>query len=283
MRLFGTDDLAALLRPRPRRQSNGEIRRQADLAALRLVARFGHATTSDLSLLHPGKYALQSAQRVVRRLVGHVPPLLERRLNALGGISLVCTPHGVTFLELHGTTARTGINLDSVTGPTFRHHAITARFCLMQELLGSTAWTEYAIGAGFAELSLAEVWNLCGKRPDALLYTPDNASDPGLGGTIDAIEVEQARKGKPMLAACLRIAERANAGASVRGFKLRSLVFVFENHRTHASRIASAAKDAWESKPADECARLAKLVRLVSVDTCAPLVFGEWKSQPLKL
>jgi hypothetical protein len=284
MRLFDSEDLAALLRPRPRRQSSGEIRQQADLAALRQVAFYGHVTTRDLSLLHPGKYALQSAQRVVQRLVGHSPPLLERRSNALGGISVVLTPDGATFLELCGTTmARHGMDLDSVAGPTFRHHAITTRFCQTQELIGTTAWTEYAIGVGLAALSPAEVWKLCGKRPDALLFTPDKASDPDRGGSIYAVEVEQARKSKAVLAGCLKQAERASAGASVRGFKLRGLVFVFDNHLAHASRIASAAEMAWETKTAEERARLAKLVRLVSVDTRPPLVFGEWKTQPLKI
>ncbi len=84
-------------------------------------------------------------------------------------------------------------------------------------------------------------------------------------------------------ATCLKQAERASAGASVRGFKLRGLVFVFENHRPHASRIASAAEEAWQTKTVDERARLAKLVRLVSVDTKPPLVFGEWKSRPLEI
>jgi len=39
MPMFDSDDLAALLRPRPRRQTSVEIRRQAELAALRLVGR----------------------------------------------------------------------------------------------------------------------------------------------------------------------------------------------------------------------------------------------------
>jgi hypothetical protein len=281
MRLLN-DDLAALLRPRRRGPSSGEIRRQADLAALRLVAFHGHVTSRDLSLLHPGKYALQSAQRVVQRLVGASPPLLERRINALGGISVVLTPDGVTFLELHGTSARHGLDL-AVEGPLFRHHGITTRFCQTQELIGTTAWTEYAIGVGLAALSPAEVWKLCGKRPDALLFTPDKASDPDRGGSIYAVEVEQARKSNPVLATCLKQAERASAGASVRGFKLRGLVFVFENRLAHASRIASAAAEAWEKKTAEERARLAKLVRLVSVDTKPPLIFGEWKSGPLEL
>ena len=278
------DDLAALLRPRRRGPSSGEIRRQADLAALRLVALYGHVTTRDLSLLHSGKYALQSAQRVVQRLVGASPPLLERRINSLGGISVVLTPDGVTFLELHGlANARQGLDLDSVAGPTFRHHAITTRFCQTQELIGTIAWTEYAISVGLAALSPAEVWKLCGKRPDAILFTPDNAAVPERGGSIYAVEVEQARKGNPVLITCLKQAERASAGACVRGFKLRGLVFVFENRLAHASRIASAAAEAWEKKSAEERAGLAKLVRLVSVDTKPPLIFGEWKSGPLEL
>jgi hypothetical protein len=137
-------------------------------------------------------------------LVGHSPPLLERRINAHGGTSVILTPNGVTFLELHGFTgARHGLDLDSVAGPTFRHHALTTRFCQTQELIGTTAWTEYAISAGLAALSPADVWKLCGKRPDALLFTPDNASDPDRGGSIHAVEVEQARKGNPVLATCV--------------------------------------------------------------------------------
>jgi len=280
--MFDSDDLAALLRPRPRRQTSVEIRRQAELAALRLVGRYGHCTVSDLAAaLYPrGKCAVQSAQRVVRRLVGHSPPLLSPRINALGGRSVVLTRPGVAFLELHGAIARHGMDLASVAGPTFRHHAITSRFCQTQELLGTIAWTEYAIGLGQAALSQPEVRHLCGKLPDALLFTPDRSTGPHRAGSIEAVEVEQSKKGKTSIIRCLRQAERASNGASIRGFKLCGVAFVFENHLAHASRIERVAQSIWT--PAERV-RFTKHVRLVSVETRAPLVFGDWKVHPLEI
>jgi hypothetical protein len=282
MRLFDSDDLAALLRPRPRRQASGEIRRQADLAALRLVARYGHCTVSDLAAaLYPrGKYAVQSAQRLARRLVGHSPSLLAERRNALGGRSFVLSRPGVAFLELHGTLCHHGMDLASVAGPTYRHHAITARFCQTQELLGLTAWTEHAIGLGLAALTQTEVLELCGKLPDALLYTPYKDARHAPGGWVEAVEVEQARKGTISLVRCLRQAERASTGASVRGLTLRGVAFVFDRNQNHASRIARVAQAIWTPP---QRAQYSKHVRLVSVATKPPLVFGEWEVQPLKI
>jgi hypothetical protein len=282
MRLYDSNDLAALLRPRPRRQSSGEVRRQADLAALRLVARYGHCTVSDFAAaLYPrGKYAVQSAQRLARRLVGHSPPLLAERLNALGGRSFVLSRSGVAFLELHGTICRHGMDLASVAGPTYRHHALTARFCQTQELLGLTAWTEHAIGQGLAALSQTEVLELCGKLPDALLHAPGPVPGESLdqGGSVEAVEVEQARKGNTSLVRCLRQAERASNGASVRGFKLRGVVFVFDRNQNHANRIARIARAIWTPP---QRAQFSKHVRLVSVVKRPPLVFGEWDGNPL--
>jgi hypothetical protein len=279
MRLFDSEDLAALLRPRPRRQSSGEIRRQADLAALRLVARYGHCTVSDLAAaLHPGKYAVQSAQRVVRRLISS--SLLAERINALGQRSLVLRRGGVVFLELHGTRSHHGMDLASVAGPTYRHHAITARFCQRQELLGLTAWTEHAIGLGLAALSQKEVLELCGKLPDALLYTPHDDSRNVPVGAVEAVEVEQAKKGTASLVRCLRQAERASNGASVRGLSLRGVAFVFDRGQQHASRIARVAQAMWT---APQRAQFAKYVRLVSVAIKPPLVFGDWEEEPLNI
>jgi hypothetical protein len=281
MRLYDSNDLAALLRPRPRRQSSGEVRRQADLAALRLVVKYGHATISDLAAaLYPGKFAVQSAQRVARRLISHSPPLLCARVNALGGRSLVCTRPGAAFLELHGTPCHHGMDLASVAGPTFRHHAITARFCRMQERLGLTAWTEHAIGQRLAPLSQTEVFELCGKLPDALLYIPGTPHGESIDqrGSVEAVEVEQARKGTTSLVRCLRQAERASNGASLRGFKLHGVAFVFDRNQNHANRIARVARAIWT--PAQR-AQFSKHVRLVSVATRPPLVFGEWDAHPL--
>jgi len=92
--------------------------------------------------------------------------------------------------------------------------------------------------------------------------------------------VEQAKKGKTSIVRCLRQAELASNGASVRGIRLCGVAFVFENHLAHASRIARVARALWT--PAER-ARFAKHVRLVSVDTRPPLVFGEWKTQPLEI
>jgi hypothetical protein len=120
MRPVSLDDVAALLRPPARRPSSGEIRRRADLAALRMVALYGHCTVSDFarSIYPNGKCATQSAQRVARRLVGQRPPLMAERRNALGGRSFVLTRPGAAFLEIHGTRCHHGMDLASVVGPT---------------------------------------------------------------------------------------------------------------------------------------------------------------------
>jgi hypothetical protein len=97
---------------------------------------------------------------------------------------------------------------------------------------------------------------------------------------VEAVEVEQAKKGTTSLIRCLRQAERANAGASVRGLTLRGVAFVFDRNQHHASRIARVARAIWTPP---QRAQFSKHVRLVSVATKPPLVFGEWEEKPLKI
>jgi hypothetical protein len=158
---------------------------------------------------------------------------------------------------------------------------MTARFCQRQELLGVSAWSEYAIGLGQAVLLQKEVHALCGKLPDAILYTPGKETGPNaLRGHIEAVEVEQAKKGTISLARCLRLAERACNGVCVRGHQLTGVVFVFDSNQAHESRIARVAQSIWG---ATERARFAKYVRLASVDLKPSLVFGEWKMNALEI
>jgi hypothetical protein len=265
-----------LLRPRQRRLSSGEIRRRADLAALRLVAAYGHCTISDWahSIYPNGKYATQSAQRLAKRLCGHSPPLCAVRRNSLAGRSFVLTRPGAAYLEVRGVQAHHGMDLDSVAGPTFRHHAIVSRFCQVQELAGVKAWTEYAISQGQAPLSQREVLELCGKVPDAILLGPT--------GELTAVECESSPKGFGALKKAIKSVERAGH-VSIGGITLAGCVFVFDASQNHRGRIARVAKAVWKSLQPEERAALVKRISLASAEIGYPLVFRSWRTEPLVL
>jgi hypothetical protein len=281
MRPVSPNDVAALLRPPARRLSSGEIRHRADLAALRMVAQYSHCTVSDFAAtIYPhGKYAVQSAQRIAKRLVGQQqPPLLAERRNSLGGRSLVLTRPGAAFLEIHGTRCHHGMDLASVAGPTYRHHAITARFCQMQELMGASAWPEHAIGQGMAPLSQREVVELCGKIPDALVV--HGATTSINARTVRAVETESARKSNAFIMKALLMAERARNGMSIHGFTLAGVTFVFDAGQDHAARIARVARIMWSPQ---QRSAFAPYIACATVTTRLPLAFGDWKYQPLQI
>jgi hypothetical protein len=280
MRPVTRQDVAALLRAPVRRPSSGEISRRADLAALRLVGRYGHCTVADIatSIYPAGRYATQSAQRVVKRLTERKPALLTVRRNALGGRSFVLSRPGAAFLEMHGTLCHHGMDLASVAGPTYRHHAITSRYCQMQELAGATAWTEQAIGQGLAPVSQRQVLELCGKLPDALLE--ERRPDGSTGRFIRAIETESARKGTAFLAKGLNIAKRASDGVNLNGFTLTGVTFVYDAEQDHAARIERVARSIWGER---QWLAFAPHVALASVSTRLPLAFGEWQARSLKI
>ena len=280
MRPVNPADVAALLRPIPRRLPSGELRRLADLGALRLVARYGHCTVSDFaaSIYPRGKYATQSAQRVARRLVSQQPALLAERRNALGGRSFVLTRPGAAFLEIHGTRCHHGMDLASVAGPTYRHHAITARFCQMQESMGASAWPEHAIGQGMAPLSQREVVELCGKIPDALVI--HDATTSINARTVRAVETESARKSNAYITKALLMAERAHHGMSNHGFTLTGVTFVFDAGQDHAARIARVARIMWSPQ---QRSAFAPYIACATVTTRLPLAFSDWKYQPLQI
>lgn len=125
------DALAGVLRPPPPKPKQPTSRERAAanrLAVLRAVAAHGHLRCADLAAAcWPGaRYGLQMAQRTVRVLVEQTGELLARR-NCHGGTSVVLTRKGVAALELHGVAARHGLDLASVSGPTYAHFALTAR------------------------------------------------------------------------------------------------------------------------------------------------------------
>ncbi len=244
------------------------------------MARYSHCTVADIaaSIYPSGTYATQSAQRLVKRLIEGKPALLVVRRNALGGRSLVLSRPGAAFLEMHGTFCHHGMDLASVAGPTYRHHAITSRYCQMQELTGATAWTEQAIGQGLAPLSQRHVLKLCGKLPDALVE--ERRTDGSAGRFIHAIETESARKGTPFLAKALNIAKRASDGANLYGFTLTGVTFVYDAEQDHGARIKRVAKSIWDDQ---QRRAYAPHVALASVSTRLPLAFGDWQVRSLKI
>lgn len=155
------DALAGLLRPPPPKPQQPTSRERAAanrLAVLRAVAAHGHLRCADLGAAcwPDARYGLQMVQRTVRGLV-ESGELLARR-NAHGAsMSYVLTRPGVATLELHGVAARHGLDLASVSGPTYAHHALTARWCIHKQAQGFEAWSEYALVTGQAPVSAQQL------------------------------------------------------------------------------------------------------------------------------
>lgn len=142
------DLLDGLLRApavQPKQATSRERAAANRLRVLQTVAEHGHLRCSDLAAAcWPGtKYGEQMAQRTVRALVER-GELMPRR-NCHGGVSVVLTRVGAAALEVRGIAARHGLDLASVSGPTFTHNALTARWCLHKRAQGFQTFTEYAL------------------------------------------------------------------------------------------------------------------------------------------
>lgn len=114
------------------------------------------------------RYGLQIAQRAVRVLVEQTGELVARR-NCHGGTSLVLTRKGVVTLELHGVAVRHGLDLANVSGSTYAHFALTARWCLHKQAQGFEVRSEYALVMGQAPVSAQQLRSRLRKMPDAVL------------------------------------------------------------------------------------------------------------------
>lgn len=272
------DALAGLLRPPPPKPKQPTSRERAAanrLAVLRAVAAHGHLRCADLAAAcWPGaRYGLQMAQRGVRGLV-EAGELLARR-NAHGSTSYVLTRSGAAALELHGVSARHGLDLASVSGPTYAHHALTARWCLHKQAQGFDAWSEYAILTGQAPVSAALLRARLRKMPDAVLVRGDK---------LWLAETEAAPKSTAELVRIVSLAEHIGRRLHPElPYTLAGVVVLFDATLNHAARVAKAARERWGHLSAADQAALASRVTLAAADIRLPLVWRGCAETPLRL
>ena len=277
MRLSPHDVLGALLRkpaPPPKLPTSRQRAALNRLRVLQAVAQHGHLRCADLALCWPGaRYAEQMAQRTVRVLVHSGD--LKARANALGGLSYVLTRPGAAALEVRGVDARHGLDLASVSGPTYRHHALTSRWCLHKTAQGYAPFTEYAIVNGHAPLTRAQLLQRFKKMPDAVLVK---------GEQLWLVETESAPKGMSELVRICALAE--HVGRKVHPdlpFVLAGIFIVFKAEQNHASRIAKAARERWSRYTSAERATLAARITLSRVELGLPLVWRGCAEERLSL
>lgn len=140
-------------------------------------------------------------------------------------------------LELRGSEARHGLDL-AVSGPTFRHGALTSRWCIHKQTQGFQAFTEYAIANGRAPLSREALFKRLGRHVDAALIKGDK---------LYACEAGSAAKATADL---MRIAAMAeHVGRRLHpdlGLVLGGVFIIFDAEQNHAQRIAKAARERWQ-------------------------------------
>lgn len=272
------DALAVLLRPPPPKPKQPTSRERAAanrLAVLRAVAAHGHLRCADLAAAcWPGaRYGLQMDQRGVRGLV-EAGELLTRR-NAHGSTSYVLTRPGAAALELHGVAARHGLDLASVSGPTYAHHALTARWCIHKQAQGFDAWSEYALVTGQASVSAQQLRSRLRKMPDAVLVK---------GTRLWLVETESAPKATSELVRIVSLAEHAGRRLHPElPYTLAGVVVLFDATPNHAARVAKAAREHRGHLSAADQALLASHVTLATADIGLPLVWRGCAETPLGL
>jgi uncharacterized protein (DUF1697 family) len=271
------ETLAGLLRPLPPKPKQPTARERAALnrlRALQTLAEHGHLRCADLATCWPdAKYAQQMAQRTVRTLLAS-GDILARR-NAHGGLSYVLTRLGAAALEVRGINARHGLDLASVSGPTFTHNALTARWCLHKRTEGFQTFTEYALMNNPAPVNAQQLLRRYGKLPDAVLVRDEH---------LWLVETESAPKSTQELLRIVALAE--HVGYRVHPelpHVLAGLFVVFDDSLNHGKRIAKAAAVRWGRYEAADQATLAGRITLARVSLGLPLVWRGCREERLKL
>jgi hypothetical protein len=247
------------------RQPTARERADANrLRVLQTVAEHGHLRCADLATCWPGaKYPEQMAQRKVRALVD-AGELLGRR-NAHGGTSYVLTRPGAAALELRGIKARHGLDLASVRGATFTHHALTSRWCLHKRSQGVEAWHEHAIVNGLAPVSAEQLVAVYRKLPDAILIR---------GNRLTLCETEVAPKSTTELMRIAALVEEAGKRLHPElPYVLAGVCLVFDAEQNHAARFLKAARERWRMYSPAHQHVLAGRVTLARVSLGLPLVW----------
>ena len=276
MRMSPEGVLGSLLRkpaPPPKQPTARERAAMNRLRVLKAVALHGHLRCADLATCWPGaKYGEQMAQRTVRTLVKTGE--LKARTNCHGGTSYVLTRPGAAALEVRGIAARHGIDLASVSGPTFTHHALTNRWCLHMASQGYQAYSEYALVNGYAPVTRVQLLQRFKKMPDAVLVRGDK---------LWLCETESAPKATQELVRICALAE--HVGRKIHPdlpFVLAGVFIVFNSEQNHAARIAKAAHERWWRYSATEQAMLMGRITLSRVALGLPLVWRGCTEQKLE-
>ncbi len=277
MRISPTDVLGSLLHkpaPPPKRPQPIERAAANQLRVLQAVAAHGHLRSADIAAAcWPAiKSAMPMAQRTVRTLVALGQ--LMGRSNALGGTSYVLTRRGAAWLELHGTSAHHGLDL-AVSGATYRHSALTSRWCIHKRAEGYQAWNEHAVTKGYAPVTREQLLQRFRKMPDAILVRGDK---------LWLCETESAVKALPQLLRIVALAE--HVGRKVHPelpFVLAGVFIVFNGEQNHARRIAKAAHERWWRYSATEQATLHARITLSRISLGLPLVWHGCAEEKLTL
>jgi len=279
------DVLAGMLRaplPKPKQPTARERALANRLRVLQALAEHGHLRCADLATCWPSaKYAEQMAQRTVRALLSS-GDILARR-NAHGGLSYVLTRVGAAALEVRSINARHGLDLASVSGPTFTHNALTARWCLHKRSEGFETFTEYALQNSHSNVhagspvpvSAQQLLRRFGKLPDAVLIK---------GHHLYLCETESAPKRMQELLRIVALAE--HVGRRVHPelpHVLAGLFVVFDDSLNHGNRIAKAAAERWSRYGTTDQATLAARITLSRVSLGLPLVWRGCEEERLRL
>lgn len=242
---------------KPAGPSARELAEQNRLRVLRAVSEHGHLRTTDIAAAcwPDARYALQMSQRTTKVLC--TTGLLLARRNAHGGTSYVLTRPGARTLEARGIAARHGLDLASVSGSTFAHHALTSRWCIEKHQQGFEVHTEYAIRSGHAPISALQLIARFGKMPDAVLIR---------GTRLWLVETESAPKASEDLMRIVGLVEKADQRVHAElTYTMAGLYIVFDADLNHSHRLARAGRQRWWGRSAGEKAALASRITLAHV------------------
>lgn len=277
MRLNRAEVLASsLLAPRatyippepPRAESTRQKAARQRKELLLALRMWGHLRCSDVArLLWPkATYGQQMAQRLTKRLAAS-GELLARK-NGWGMPSWVMTRVGAAAVEAFGHDCSHGLDIGSVSGPTFAHRAMATRFGIEKELEGLHAYGEHAIFHGFGPFGRELLGKRFGKLPDLLLVEPDSKQ-------VWWVEVESAAKPTAELLKCFSVSDQVGASISACGtYKLAGLIFAFDGSQGHAKRLVNTAKIKWAGKGGEAMKAVGRKVSLAYIQLDG---LGGWK------
>ena len=257
--------------PSPARKKCGrEVARLNELAAMKTIAKFGHARISEIarSVSPRARYAEQMARRTVERLV--TQGLLLGRRNALGSTSYCMTRVDAAWLDARGVEAQHTLDLSSVAGSTFFHRTLATRYLIERQVEGFQVAGEYILLRRKTPFPIDELIKALRKIPDGMVWQrkPDGSV------AIEIFENEASAKPRTEIERCLKTAEYVGRALDKDGvYRVAGLVFAFDRELNHARRIMLAANSLWADRTTAERVTLERRVKLVAVELRDPLVW----------